>query len=115
MKMSQACECLIQYCDTFSEFDFFIQSVLPSNPWVTEDITYWQLNNQIVDIPTEKRVRRWAISIEELVSDPTGLQEFTAYLKKEYSHENIRFWIAVNDLRRSAASQISAKVKDIYE
>lgn len=115
MKMSQACECLIQYCETFSDYDFFIQPVLPSNPWVSEDITFWQLNNTIVDIPTEKRVRRWAISIEELVSDPTGLQEFTAYLKKEYSHENIRFWIAVNDLRRSAHSQICKKVKEIYE
>jgi Regulator of G protein signaling domain len=51
----------------------------------------------------------------ELVSDPTGLQEFTNYLKKEYSHENIRFWMAVNDLRRSAYSQITVKVKNIYE
>ncbi|KAJ6638161.1 Regulator of G-protein signaling 7 [Pseudolycoriella hygida] len=115
MKMSQACESLITYCETFSDYDFFIQSVLPSNPWVTDDITFWQLNNTIVDIPTEKRVKRWAISIEELVSDPTGLQEFTAYLRKEYSHENIRFWIAVNDLRRSAHSQIPRKVKEIYE
>lgn len=115
MKMSQACESLISYCETFSDYDFFIQSVLPSNPWVTDDITFWQLNNTIVDIPTEKRVKRWAISIEELVSDPTGLQEFTAYLRKEYSHENIRFWIAVNDLRRSAHSQIPRKVKEIYE
>jgi hypothetical protein len=25
-----------------------------------------------VEIPTEKRVKRWAIAMEELVSDPTG-------------------------------------------
>lgn len=115
IKMSQACEFLSQYWETFSDYDFFLQSALPSNPWVTEDLTFWQLNHSLVDVPTEKRVRRWAISIEELVSDPTGLQEFTSYLKKEYSHENIRFWTAVNDLRRSAHSQISRKVKEIYE
>lgn len=115
MKMSQACDCLLQYWETFSDYDFFLQPALPSNPWVTEDTTFWQLNNSVVDIPTEKRVKRWAISIEELVSDVTGLQEFTSYLKKEYSHENIRFWIAVNDLRRSAHSQISRKVREIYE
>lgn len=68
-----------------------------------------------VEIPTEKRVRRWALSMEELVSDPTGLQEFTAYLRKEYSHENIRFWMAVNDLRRSSQSQIQRKVHEIFE
>ncbi|XP_059223353.1 uncharacterized protein LOC106081189 [Stomoxys calcitrans] len=115
MKMSQACESLVTYSETFSDYDFFLQPVLPSNPWVTEDITFWQLNNTFVDIPTEKRVKRWAISIEELVTDPTGLQEFTAFLEKEYSHENIRFWIAVNRLRRSAHSQVPRKVQEIYE
>ncbi|XP_039496991.1 uncharacterized protein LOC120455151 isoform X1 [Drosophila santomea] len=115
MKMSQACESLVCYSETFSEYDFFLQPALPSNPWVTEDIAFWQLNNTFVDIPTEKRVKRWAISIEELVSDPTGLQEFTSFLEKEYSHENIRFWIAVNRLRRSAHSQVARKVNEIYE
>ncbi|XP_055384762.1 uncharacterized protein LOC129614265 [Condylostylus longicornis] len=115
MKMSQACESLVNYWEIFSEYDFFLQPVLPSNPWVSEDMTFWQLNNAIVDIPTEKRVKRWGISIEELVSDPTGLQEFTTFLEKEYSHENIRFWIEVNKLRRSAHSQVAKKVNEIYE
>ncbi|XP_055680588.1 uncharacterized protein LOC129788488 isoform X2 [Lutzomyia longipalpis] len=115
MKMSQACESLVQYHEIFAEYDPLMQPALPSNPWVSEDITFWQLNNALVEIPTEKRVKRWSISIEELVSDPTGLIEFTAYLKKEYSHENIRFWLAVNDLRRSAHSQIARKVREIYE
>lgn len=115
VKMSQACESLVTYYETFSDYDPMMQPPLPSNPWVTEDVSFWQMNNPLVDVPTEKRVKRWGISIEEVVSDPTGLQEFTAYLKKEYSHENIRFWMAVNDLRRSAHSQISRKVKDIYE
>lgn len=68
-----------------------------------------------VEIATEKRVKRWGLSMEELVSDLTGLQEFTNYLRKEYSHENIRFWMAVNDLRRSAQSQIQKKVNEIFE
>ncbi|KRG07377.1 uncharacterized protein LOC6585851 isoform X3 [Drosophila mojavensis] len=115
MKMSQACESLVCYSETFSEYDFFLQPPLPSNPWVTEDVTFWQLNSTFVDIPTEKRVKRWAISIEELVSDPTGLQEFTNFLEREYSHENIRFWIAVNRLRRTAHSQVARTVNEIFE
>lgn len=115
MKMSQACESLIQYWDTFQEYDYFLTNPVPTNPWVTEDLSFWQLNKTIVERPYERRVKRWSISIEELVTDPTGLQEFTNYLRKEYSHENIRFWIAVNDLRHSANSQIAKKVTEIYE
>lgn len=64
--------------------------------------------------PTEKRVKRWALSMEELMSDPTGLQEFTQYLRKEYSHENIRFWLAVKDLRHSFQAKIPDKVNEIF-
>ena len=68
-----------------------------------------------VEVPSDKRVQRWALSIEELVSDPTGLQEFTSFLRKEYSHENIRFWLAVMDLRRSSIKQVPKKLEEIYE
>lgn len=115
MKMSQACESLSSYWETFADYDCFLNPALPSNPWVSDDLAFWQLNGSFVENPTEKRVKRWSISIEELVIDPTGLHEFTAYLKKEYSHENIRFWIAVNELRRSSQSQIARTVKEIYE
>lgn len=115
MKMSQACESLSSYWETFADYDCFLNPALPSNPWVSDDLSFWQLNGSFVENPTEKRVKRWSISIEELVIDPTGLHEFTAYLKKEYSHENIRFWIAVTELRRSAQSQIARSVKEIYE
>ncbi|XP_065202227.1 regulator of G-protein signaling 7 isoform X2 [Planococcus citri] len=114
-KVSVALESLLQFSETFAEYDPMITSPHPSNPWVTDDVTFWQLNSSLVEIPTEKRVRRWALSMEELVTDATGLQEFTSYLRKEYSHENIRFWMAANDLRRSSQSQIARKVKQIYD
>ncbi|GLV35945.1 uncharacterized protein CBL_09837 [Carabus blaptoides fortunei] len=115
IKVSQALESMVQYVETYAEYDPLITGTQPSNPWVSEDLTYWQLNNPLVELPTEKRVRRWGLSMEECVSDPTGLNEFTAYLRKEYSHENIRFWMAVNDLRRSSQSQIQRKVSEIFE
>ncbi|KAL0272457.1 UNVERIFIED_CONTAM: hypothetical protein PYX00_005417 [Menopon gallinae] len=115
IKVSVALENLMQYSDTFVEYDSFFTTPQPSNPWLSDDPTFWQLNSPIVEVPTEKRVRRWALSMEDLVSDPTGLQEFTNYLRKQFSHENIRFWMAVNDLRRSSQSQISRKVKEIFD
>jgi regulator of G-protein signaling len=98
-----------------------------------------------VEIPTERRVKKWGISMEDLVFDPTGwsdfsfivnhfnhkikiesdktqscftfagLREFTAYLKKEYCHENIRFWLAVRDLRFGPICQLRGKAQQIYK
>ncbi|XP_065346702.1 regulator of G-protein signaling 7 isoform X1 [Cloeon dipterum] len=114
VKTSVALDSLVQCANTYLEYDPFLTPVQPSNPWHSDDPTFWQINSILVEVPTERRVRRWGLSMEELVSDPTGLQEFTNYLRKEYSHENIRFWTAVNDLRRSSQSQIQNKVKEIY-
>lgn len=39
------------------------------------------------------------------------------YLKKEYSHENLRFWLAVQELRTGPGieSKIRRKVKEIWD
>lgn len=34
-----------------------------------------------VEIPTEKRVKRWALSMEELMSDPTGKLFLFRYIR----------------------------------
>nr|XP_031837348.1 regulator of G-protein signaling 9 isoform X3 [Nomia melanderi] len=115
IKVSTAIENLKSYFETYVEYDPMFVQPQPSNPWITDDQTFWQLNSFVVEIPTEKRVKRWALSMEELMSDPTGLQEFTNYLRKEYSHENIRFWLAVKDLRHSFQAQIPDKVNEIFK
>merc|ERR1711997_800995 len=78
--------------------------------------SYWLLNQSIVELPTEKRVRRWGISPENLMTDPLGAQELLAYMKKEYCHENLRFWLAVQDLRYGPGTdvKIRKKVKEIW-
>ncbi|XP_049867423.1 uncharacterized protein LOC126367750 isoform X2 [Pectinophora gossypiella] len=115
VKTSIALEALLAYSETFAPYDPWLTPPQPSNPWISDDTLFWQINSPLVEVPSEKRVQRWALSIEELVSDPTGLQEFTSFLRKEYSHENIRFWLAVMDLRRSSTKQIPTKLEEIYE
>lgn len=44
-KASLALENMLQYTDTYSEYDYLITNTQPSNPWVSEDTTFWQLNN----------------------------------------------------------------------
>ncbi|KAL1450837.1 hypothetical protein WDU94_003152 [Cyamophila willieti] len=114
-KTSLVVESLVLFSETYSEYDAFFTTPNPSNPWHNDDTQHWLLNSPLVEVPTERRVRRWALSIEDLIKDPTGLAEFTTYLRKEYSHENIRFWLMVNELRRSSQSKIANKVKDIFD
>ena len=47
----------------------------------------------------------------------SGAQELLAYMKKEYCHENLRFWLAVQDLRYGPGTEakIRKKVKEIWE
>ena len=41
------------------------------------------------EIP-QRRVKRWAFSIEELLSDPAGRDQFSKFLDKEFSGENLK-------------------------
>ena len=47
----------------------------------------------------------------------TGVKELMEYMKKEYSHENLRFWLAVQELRYGPGTEqkIKKKVKEIWE
>lgn len=116
-KVSQVLDSLIDYTETFVDFDPILCGVLPSNPWITDDQTYWIHNQPLVETPTEKRVRKWEISLDDLVIDPLGVKELMEYMKKEYSHENLRFWLAVQELRYGPGSEvkIKKKVKEIWD
>ena len=48
---------------------------------------------------------------------PCPIQELLAYMKKEYSHENLRFWLAVQELKHGPATEakVKKKVKEIWE
>lgn len=47
VKVSQALESMVQHVETYAEYDPLIVNTQPSNPWVSEDITYWQLNSPL--------------------------------------------------------------------
>lgn len=68
-----------------------------------------------VEVPTERRVRRWGFSVQELVRDPIGRQVLETFLESEFSSENIRFWLAIQDLKYSPTSQVAEKVDRIFE
>ncbi|XP_075920759.1 uncharacterized protein LOC142923495 isoform X2 [Petromyzon marinus] len=68
-----------------------------------------------VEVPTRLRVERWAFSFRELLRDPRGRREFQAFLKKEFSGENLAFWEACEDLKHGDQSKAKEKAEEIYK
>ncbi|KHJ47332.1 regulator of G protein signaling domain protein [Trichuris suis] len=115
LKSAKSLETLVSWCGQFANYDPMLTPPRdPANPWVVDDPTLWQLNANNVEVPTERRVRRWGFSIQELIKDPIGRQVLETFLVSEFSQENIKFWQAVQDLKYSPSSEVARKVEAIY-
>ncbi|XP_054378931.1 regulator of G-protein signaling 10 isoform X4 [Pongo abelii] len=47
-----------------------------------------------------KSTAKWAASLENLLEDPEGVKRFREFLKKEFSEENVLFWLACEDFKK---------------
>ncbi|KAM6050646.1 regulator of G-protein signaling 9 isoform 2-T2 [Chlamydotis macqueenii] len=106
---------LVKYSEQFLSNDPIVSGCLPSNPWLTDDPEFWDLNAKLVEIPTRMRVERWAFNFSELMRDPKGRQNFQLFLKKEFSGENLSFWEACEDLKYGDQSKVKEKAEEIYK
>nr|CUU97673.1 hypothetical transcript [Hymenolepis microstoma] len=73
------------------------------------------LDNPTIPFPTVNQVRLWATSFDNLLWDPNGCQAFKAFLEKEFSSENLRFWLSVNAFQFSPIYNLKASAQRIYE
>uniref|UniRef100_A0A670YWD0 Regulator of G protein signaling 18 n=1 Tax=Pseudonaja textilis TaxID=8673 RepID=A0A670YWD0_PSETE len=65
---------------------------------------------------TPETVKKWAESFDQLISHKAGLDAFIKFLRSEFSEENIEFWMACEEYRKSKdATQLPLKAKTIYE
>uniref|UniRef100_A0A8D0C375 Regulator of G protein signaling 9 n=1 Tax=Salvator merianae TaxID=96440 RepID=A0A8D0C375_SALMN len=106
---------IVKYCEQFRSNDSIISGCLPSNPWISDDVDFWEFNAKLVEIPTKARVERWAFNFSELMRDPKGRQNFQLFLKKEFSGENLGFWEACEDLKYGDQSKVKEKAEEIYK
>ncbi|NXS90825.1 RGS18 protein, partial [Jacana jacana] len=59
---------------------------------------------------------KWGESFDKLLSEKAGLDAFMKFLKTEFSEENIEFWIACEDYKKTKTVQeLLPKAKTIYE
>uniref|UniRef100_A0A8B9J8B0 Regulator of G-protein signaling 6 n=1 Tax=Astyanax mexicanus TaxID=7994 RepID=A0A8B9J8B0_ASTMX len=65
--------------------------------------------------PSQQRVRKWGFSLEEALKDPVGQDQFLKFLESEFSSENLRFWLAVQDLKRRPLQDVPARAQEIWQ
>uniref|UniRef100_A0A3Q3VI64 Uncharacterized protein n=1 Tax=Mola mola TaxID=94237 RepID=A0A3Q3VI64_MOLML len=63
---------------------------------------------------SQQRVKKWGFSLEEALKDPVGRELFLKFLESEFSSENLRFWLAVQDLKRMPQEDVAQRVQDIW-
>ncbi|XP_070843134.1 regulator of G-protein signaling 6-like [Chaetodon trifascialis] len=112
MKMSKVAESLISYTEQYMEYDPFVMAPEPSNPWTSDDPSLWDL--EASKEPSQQRVKKWGFSLEEALKDPAGQELFLKFLESEFSSENLRFWLAVQDLKRMPQQDVPQRAQDIW-
>ncbi|XP_057262640.1 regulator of G-protein signaling 11 isoform X2 [Pezoporus wallicus] len=115
VKSSICLEGYIKFNEQYVPHDPIMSGCLPSNPWITDDTTYWAMNAPTVPTPTKLRVERWGFNFSELLMDPLGRAQLLDFLKKEFSAENLSFWEACEELRYGEQSRIHEIVDSIYQ
>ncbi|XP_030378363.1 regulator of G-protein signaling 7 [Scaptodrosophila lebanonensis] len=114
IKVSKAAEALVAYYEQYNEFDYFITSPELPNPWQTDSTEMWDTEKNSKDVPV-RRVKRWAFSLRELLNDAIGREQFTRFLEKEYSGENLKFWESVQEMKALPQSEIKEAIQNIWQ
>ncbi|ESN95257.1 hypothetical protein HELRODRAFT_87051 [Helobdella robusta] len=113
IKVSKCSESYLLYYDQYSEFDPFITPAEPNNPWTSDNLDFWEQESTMKDIPP-RRVKRWGLSVRELLRDASGREHFKKFLEKEFSAENLKFWEACQKLKCISLNKVEQTVKEIY-
>lgn len=61
-----------------------------------------------------QQLETWSESLDKLLKDPAGIHNFSMYLRIEHSSENIRFWLACENYKKSSVEVLHEKAKIIY-
>lgn len=76
---------------------------------------YHYCSPRSVEYPNERKLKKWACSLDDMLMDVTGRFNFEAFCKKHYCCENIRFWEALQDLQMLPLEAVPSAVTMIYE
>uniref|UniRef100_A0A673LBQ9 Regulator of G-protein signaling 7-like n=1 Tax=Sinocyclocheilus rhinocerous TaxID=307959 RepID=A0A673LBQ9_9TELE len=63
----------------------------------------------------QQRVKRWGFCFDEVLKDPVGREQFLRFLESEFSSENLRFWLAVQELKKRPIREVPSRVQEIWD
>ncbi|CAM5161440.1 unnamed protein product, partial [Natator depressus] len=64
---------------------------------------------------TPKETMAWSETVDTLLANKDGLAAFRTFLKSEFSEENIDFWMACEDFKKTKSSaKIASKAQKMY-
>ncbi|XP_067942773.1 regulator of G-protein signaling 7-like [Watersipora subatra] len=112
-KVSKVSESLISHWKMHSQFDVLASSPESGSVWHKENTDYWDSETPISSIDRYS-YKRWEFSVLDLLKDPTGREEFRKFLQKEFSSENLEFWLACRDLKSKPTREVKTTVAEIY-
>ncbi|XP_016416541.1 regulator of G-protein signaling 7-like [Sinocyclocheilus rhinocerous] len=84
---------LLSFSEQYIEYDPFFTTPEPSNPWISDDVTSWEL--EASKEAGQQRVKRWGFGFDEVLKDPVGREQFLKFLESEFSSENLRLTVFV--------------------
>ncbi|MBN3302273.1 RGS5 protein, partial [Amia calva] len=66
--------------------------------------------------PSAEEALQWRESLDKVLYNSYGLATFRSFLRSEFSEENIEFWVACEDFKKTKSPAKKAiKAKKIYE
>ncbi|XP_061845800.1 regulator of G-protein signaling 7 isoform X6 [Colius striatus] len=97
----------------------------PTEDELHQEIKHWQMQldrhrlkmSKVAESkePGQQRVKRWGFGMDEALKDPVGREQFLKFLESEFSSENLRFWLAVEDLKKRPIREVPARVQEIWQ
>uniref|UniRef100_A0AAY5KUH8 RGS domain-containing protein n=1 Tax=Esox lucius TaxID=8010 RepID=A0AAY5KUH8_ESOLU len=69
-----------------------------------------------LDRPSREEASLWGKALDNVLINSYGLATFWSFLKSEFSEENLEFWVACEDYKRTGEqSRMAGKAEGIYK
>ncbi|XP_076010557.1 regulator of G-protein signaling 5a [Genypterus blacodes] len=73
-------------------------------------------NPEKLQKPSQEEAAQWRESLDRVLINNYGLASFQSFLQSEFSDENIEFWMACEEFKKTKNPvKMAAKAKKIYE
>ncbi|XP_075989704.1 regulator of G-protein signaling 7 isoform X2 [Anticarsia gemmatalis] len=115
VRVSKVAQMFIAYCEQYAEYDPLLTPPEWPNPWISDTAEMWEQEKQSKEPLPLRRVRRWSFGLRELLQDNAGKEHFAKFLSKEFSGENLKFWLAVQELKALPIRRVAARAKEIWK